>query len=268
MLFCRFAVDTIAAMSIIILQHGELVGPGRLGLTLRDHGFKLSIRRLDLPADHPVNRNALTEYPDGQLIPTDFDNVHGVISLGGAQNVGEDHPWMPGELAFLKATHEQKLPLIGICLGAQMIAHALGGTVGPMEKPEIGMKTVSLNPTGQTDPILAGIAWDSPQYQTHGFEVKQLPPGATLLGSSRECKNQIYKAGVRTYCFQSHPEFDRAMIDAILPMEKDFCARAGLAESDLRAQIDTHYQTFARYSDRLCVNIASFLFPLERKLTA
>ncbi|MFO0861195.1 MAG: type 1 glutamine amidotransferase [Phycisphaerales bacterium] len=255
-------------MAIIIFQHGNLVGPGRLGLTLRDHGFKLSIRRLDLPVTHPANILALEDFGDGQLIPGDFDNVQGVISLGGAQNVGEDHPWMAPQLAFLKQAHERQLPLIGLCLGAQMIAHALGGQVGPMDKPEIGMKTVTLNGAGQTEPILAGIAWDSPQYQTHGYEIKQLPPGATLLASSRECKVQAFKVGVRTYGFQYHPEFDRAMIDALMPHEKDFCARAGTTESDVRAGVDRHYADFARYADRLSVNIASFLFPLERKLTA
>ncbi|MBX3388542.1 MAG: type 1 glutamine amidotransferase [Phycisphaeraceae bacterium] len=255
-------------MAIIVFQHGALVGPGRLGLTLRDHGFKLSIRRLDLAADHPINILALEDFGDGQLIPTDFDNVQGVIALGGPQNVGEDHPWMPGEMSFLKQAHERQLPVIGICLGAQMIAQTLGGQVGKMDTPEIGMKTMSLNPVGQTEPLLAGIAWDAGAYETHGYEIKQLPPGATLLGSTKECKNQIFKAGVRTYGFQHHPEFDRAMIEALLPHDKDFCSRAGISEGDLRAQLDKHYADFARYSDRLCVNIASFLFPLERKLTA
>ncbi|MBS0190296.1 MAG: type 1 glutamine amidotransferase [Phycisphaerales bacterium] len=255
-------------MAIIILQHGELIGPGRLGVTLRDHGFKLSVRRLDLPVDHALNRTALEGFPSGQLIPPDFDNVHGVISLGGSQNVGEEHSWMAPEMAFLKATHERQLPLIGICLGAQMIAQTLGGTVGAMDKPELGMKTITLNAAGQVDPLLAGIPWDAPHYQTHGYEVKQLPPGATLLASSRECKNQIFKAGVRTYAFQSHPEFDKAMIEALIPGEKDFCVRAGTTQGELKAELDQHYQMFARVADRLCVNIASFLFPLERKLTA
>lgn len=255
-------------MAIIVFQHGELVGPGRIGLTLRDHGFKLSVRRLDLPADHPINKNALIGFADGQLVPTDFDNVHGVVSLGGAQNVGENHPWMPAEIAFLKATHERQLPLVGICLGSQLIAHALGGQVGPMDKPELGMKTVSINPIGQTDPILSGIAWDSFQFQSHGYEVKQLPPGATLLASSKACKVQVFKSGVRTYGIQYHPEFDKAMIEKLLPQEKDFCVRAGITEGELKVELDHHYANFARYADRLAVNIAGFLFPLEHKLSA
>ena len=73
-------------MAIIVFQHSPLGGPGRLGACLRDHGFKLDIRRLDL-----LGRER------GLGVPADFDDVHGVISLGGPQNVGEPHAWMEAD---------------------------------------------------------------------------------------------------------------------------------------------------------------------------
>ena len=246
-------------MSIIVFQHGAGVGPGRLGVTLRDHGFKLDVRRLDLLGAAGV--------------PGDFDNIHGVISLGGEQNVGDPVPWMQPELAFLKEAHARQLPLIGVCLGHQMIAKALGGEVGPLEgggggKTEWGFTKVSLNPTGQTETMLAGIAWDSMQFQAHGQEVKQLPPDATLLGSSAACKVQTFKAGIRTYGFQYRFECDRPMIDEFIASSAESIAKAGLTAADVKAQADRHYEMFGRMADRLCVNLATYQFPLLRRLSA
>ena len=243
-------------MSILILQHSPGVGAGRLGATLRDHGFKLDIRRLDLLG--------------AAGIPQDFDDIHGVISLGGEQNVGDPEPWMQPELAFLKETHARQLPLIGVCLGHQMIAKALGGEVGPLDggRTEWGFTKVSLNPAGQTETMLAGLAWDAMQFQAHGQEVKQLPPEATLLASSAACKVQIFRAGVRTYAFQYHFECDRPMIDQFIAESADSISKAGLTAPDVKAQADRHYEMFGRLADRLSVNLATYLFPLLRRLSA
>lgn len=247
-------------MAIIVFQHGE-GGPGRLGLTLRDHGFKLDVRRLDLPPE-----------AGGKPVPPDFDNVEGVVSLGGKQDVTEEdfakYPWLAAEAAYLREAHERQLPVVGICLGAQLIAHALGGKVARMAKPELGFHPLSLNPLGQTETILAGIAWESPQFQSHFYEVAELPPGATVLGSSALCRNQVFRAGIRTYGFQYHFECDRAGIEQMMATHADGLAQAGLSAADLAAQCDAHYGQFARLGDRLCVNIASYAFPFQRKLSA
>ncbi len=241
-------------MAIIVFQHSERGGPGRLGASLRDHGFKLDIRRLDLLG--------------ARALPADLDNVHGIISLGGPQNVGEAHDWMPGEMDLLRRAHAQQLPLIGICLGAQMIAATLGGEVGPMGTPEVGMPIVSLNPGGQTDSILGGVPWDCPQFSTHGYEIKKLPAGAQLLGSSKQCKVQVYRAGIRTYGFQYHPECDMESISAYTAADGPFHERAGVTAAQVLAEAEKNYEMFARAADRLAVNLAAFLFPLSRKLTA
>ncbi|MBX3362208.1 MAG: type 1 glutamine amidotransferase [Phycisphaeraceae bacterium] len=241
-------------MAIIVFQHSERGGPGRLGATLRDHGFKLDIRRLDV---------------DGAKgLPADLDNVHGIVSLGGPQNVGEPHEWMAGEMELLRQAHARQLPVIGICLGAQMIAAALGGEVGPMERPELGMPLVSLNPGGQTETMLAGIPWDCPQFSTHGFEIKKLPAGAQVLGGSKQCKIQVFRAGIRTYGFQYHPEADMEMIRAYAAADGKFQERAGVTAEQVLAEAEKHYEMFARAADRLAVNLATYLFPLSRKLTA
>lgn len=248
-------------MAIIVFQHWNTGTAGRLGLTLRDHGFSLDIRRVDLPANHAEQRGLNVG------VPTDFDNVHGVIVLGGPQNVtdADKHAWMAAELEFIKAAHLRELPVIGVCLGHQMISHALGGSVGPMDKPEIGFTRVKLAPPGQTETIMGGIGWDVPQYQSHGQEVKTLPPGAMSLASSAACKIQAFKAGIRTYGFQYHFELDRAAIDQYIAADAQDMAKVGLSAAEITTQAQQHYEMFARSADRLCVNLATMLFPVARR---
>ena len=245
-------------MSIIVLQHNDIETPGRLGMTLRDHGYRLDVRRPDRDA--------------ARALPPDLDEVQGLVVMGGPQNLTPDEfrdaPWLMAEAKFIKRAHDAELPVIGVCLGAQLIAHALGGTVEPMPTPEVGFETVSINPVGQVDPILAGIAWDAPQFHIHAHHVAALPDGATGLASSAACENQAFKVGLRTYAFQFHFECDQPMIDAFFQQGPDLFDRAGLSRAQLDEQVKVSYEMYARVADRLCLNLTTCLFPTAAKISA
>lgn len=245
-------------MAILVLQHHDIGGPGRLGATLRDHGFRLDIRRPDKAG---IGLGG---------VPRDLDNVHAIIILGGPQNVTDiaKYDWMQQEVALLQEAHAREMPIIGICLGHQMIAHALGGKVEPRAKPGVGFYPVSITVPGQTDTMVSGIPWDHPEFFSCGQEVTQLPPGATLLETSKHTKHVAYKVGIRTYGFQSHFECDKPMLEQLIDASKADMPGAGVTLSDVKVQLDQMYDTYARVASRLCVNLATYCFPLSKKLSA
>jgi len=239
-------------MAIIVFQHDEANRPGRLGRVLRDHAHKLDVRRLDR----------------GDGFPPDFDDVSGVVSLGGHQNVvdaGSDAaPWMEDEMAFLRKASMRHLPVIGVCLGAQLIAAALGGEVEPMTEVEVGFHPITLTPAGQIETSVAGVAWDHRAFCHHGQQVTKLPVQGTLLASSAACKIQAFKTGLRTYGFQWHLEADR---DQALDINRA-SGEGALSESALLEQWEQHGAAFERLSERICVNLASHVVPAAKLVGA
>lgn len=232
-------------MSIIILQHHAQYGAGRLAMTLRDHGFKLATLRAD--QDQPM--------------PATLDGIEGVITLGGTQQISEGHAFIAREQSFLRMAHEAALPIFGIGLGAQLIATALGGTTSMMEHPEAGFVTIDIPPAAHTEPILAGIPWRTAQFMRHAAQIDTLPPGAMLLGSSKRCKNQAFRVGLRTFGFQHHPECDRTMIDAIIGDAKTMLHASGVTTEEFARDTEQHYDNYRRVGDRLLLNFVNYAIP-------
>jgi len=241
-------------MAILIIEHDDLDSSQRLGTTLSDHGHKLLV----------------VQVHKGQSLPPDLDNIDGLISMGGPQDTDQvkDHAWMKRELEMITEAHERGIPVLGVCLGAQLIAVALGGEVGRMDKPELGMAGTKLSFFGTTDPILTGLPWDTIQMHAHGCEVTAPPPGGTPapLVSSDGCKAQAFRVGLTTYGFQYHFEWTKQRCLDIIDHNAKWVEAIGTTADELKAGVEEHYAMYRHLGDRLCKTIADRLFPLDKRL--
>lgn len=243
-------------MAIVVTEHHPLETAGRLGEILRDHGHRLRVIKLHA----------------GDSLPDDLDNVDGLISMGGPMGVHEtsEHDWLEGEMDLIRRTHEAGLPVTGICLGAQLIAQALGGEVAPMEKTEIGWGQVECSFFGTVDPILFGVPWKTMQFHAHGDEIKKCPAGGTPIPmiSSPQCKAQAFKVGMTTYGFQFHFEWDREQIGQFMKTFQDWISQSGHDIDRIRSELDASYELYRHLGDRLCTNLSTLLYPVDKRRCA
>ena len=241
-------------MAILIFEHDDLDSSQRLGQTLSEHGHKLDVRLLH----------------KGDTLPADLDNVDGLISMGGPQDTdqADQHAWMADEIALIKEAHERRIPVLGVCLGAQLIAVALGGEVARMQTPELGIANVKLSFFGSTDPILTGLPWIHPMMHAHGCEVTKAPPGGTPmpLASTKACKIQAFNVGMTTYGFQFHFEWTKLRCLDIIDHSPKWTEALGTTKDALKQGVEEHYPLYRHLGDRLCKTIADRLFPLDKRL--
>jgi GMP synthase-like glutamine amidotransferase len=154
------------------------------------------------------------ELDAGEPIPT-LEAYDALWVMGGPMDVWdvEDCPWMIEEKRTIRRwVRELNRPFLGVCLGHQLLADALGGTCGPQRPPEIGILDIELTRAGTSDPLFAGLPPSFKALQWHSVAVAQPPEDAVVLASSPVCRCQAMRAGPRAWGIQYHVELEDTTI--------------------------------------------------------
>ena len=200
----------------VVVQHAEHEGPGLIAGALRDAEIDSCTVHLDA----------------GDALPAS-DAVGGVVVMGGAMGVHDTDafPWLVTERRWLTAVVDRGIPVLGICLGAQQLAAALGAAVRTAAEPEIGTGTVELTAAGRADPVLGPEAPLLAAVHWHG-DTFDIPAGAVHLASSDRCLNQGFRYGSAVYGLQFHIEVDDDLAASWAP---ELPSGVRLGHADLRA---------------------------------
>jgi GMP synthase (glutamine-hydrolysing) len=185
-------------MRALAIVHQRDAGPGVFSDAFRSRGVELDSWL-----------RAETESPPRK--PGDYEAV---LIFGGAMHADHDdrHPWLAEEKALLRDLLERGVPLLGVCLGAQLVAEAAGAPPRPASRPEIGWHEVEVTADGENDPLLGPLAPRFEAFQWHSYEFP-LPSGATLLARSPVCL-QAYRVGGSAWGIQFHAEVTREDAEA------------------------------------------------------
>lgn len=154
-----------------------------------------------------------TVRPDGGEALPHAGEASAVIVLGGAMGVHDTdrYPFLAEVKGFIRECAAAGTPFLGICLGGQLLADALGGRVTSGACGEKGTMTVRLSPEGARDPLFAGMPEEFVTFQWHN-DCFAPPGGAVLLASSPACPGQAFRCGANVYGLQFHPEIDRQIL--------------------------------------------------------
>ncbi len=184
---------------LLIVRHIDIEGPGSFGKFATEEGCAYQIF------------DAYDNKPDA-LSEIDLSDIGGIVLLGGPMNVYEEekYPFLAAEKDLVRNAIEKNIPVLGICLGAQLIAVALGARVRPSPVKEVGWYDVELEEVAKTDPLLKELGRRTKVFQWHE-DTFDLPKGAVLLAKNNGI-NQAFRYKNLAWAFQFHIEVDEEMI--------------------------------------------------------
>lgn len=182
-------------MRVLVLQHIACEHPGVFSEVMRERGVESTAVELD----------------EGDALP-DWREFDAVLAMGGPMGAEDDseHPWLEAERRLLREATAAGRPFLGVCLGVQLLAAALGARVRTLDSAEVGRLPVELTAEGRRDPLFAGIGEPLISLQWHG-DTFELPSGAVRLASSAIAPNQAFRFGQHAYGVQFHLEVTSEM---------------------------------------------------------
>jgi len=178
---------------VLVIRHARTEGAGFFGLFLDQKHIPWHMICLD----------------KGAVLPSDMANYSGLVMMGGPMSVNDDLPWIAQELTLIRQALAANLPVLGHCLGGQLISKALGAKVSANPVKEIGWGEVSASADTKAAELFGVSTFES--FHWHG-ETFELPEGAQHLLASQYCQNQAYRIG-SAIAFQCHIEMTEEMVN-------------------------------------------------------
>jgi len=238
-------------MRALILQHCAVEGPGTLAPFLTTRGWTLETVALYA----------------GACLPETPQAYQAIIVMGGPMGVYDeaDYPFLREEQHFLTQAIAQEVPILGICLGAQLLAKTLGARVYRNPRKEIGWYTVDLTTAGRTDPLFTGIASPVQVFQWHG-DAFEMPVGAIPLASSPLCTHQAFRYGDRVYGLLFHLELTPDIIHRWIATFQDELAslQGYINPEQIVADIPGYLDHYRQVSTQVFTNFSKHLLSCEQ----
>ncbi len=197
----------------------------------------------------------------------DLKNYDGLIILGGHMNVDQvdEYPYLKPELETIKEAISLDIPILGICLGSQLLAKALGAKITKNQCKEIGWYDVMATDEGRADPLFSKFKKVEKLFQWHG-DTFSIPDGAVKLATSVNCDNQAFRYGNKIYGLQFHLEVDEPMIQRWLVAptnQKELEQLKGIIDPDqIRMDTPSYIDDLMSLSDK---TFGEFINLFERK---
>ena len=190
--------------------------------------------------------NGLSEELDRQVVdvtsqplPGEPDQWDGIVVTGSPAMVSEHAPWSEAAAAWLAKAVDLGVPVLGVCYGHQLLAHALGGKVGYHPKGrESGTYPVNLHDSAQSDPLFEGLPTGFLAQLTHRQSVLELPAEAILLASNEFEPHQAFRVGPCAWGVQFHPEFTADIMRAYLTAQTPAMLQEGLPADSLIGAVE------------------------------
>ncbi len=224
-------------MRLLVLQHCPVTPIGLVGERAIERGAEL-----------------VTLFPhDGDRVPEAMTDYDGLIVLGGPMHAGDDarYPAFVPILSLIRECEAVNAPVLGLCLGAQLIARAFGQQIYRFGGLEVGYPAVHLMPAGRGDPLFQGLDSEQRVMQMHEDSF-DLPQEAVLLMRNDTCENQAFRIGKSIYGIQAHPEVTRKDArnfprDCWSAMTKHYRDRAEAVERHVLSEVDAYFENGAAF---------------------